>query len=144
MTKRTKRLFPKRMTSDFINAGQGIDRHAQGELYTEHVKSMRRGESLPQTLTDESVLTTPRGLADLRAYDERHATASVKSLPTEERLAFIKRMNYFRIDEHIVCHFRGREFILLKTMGAKEIFSVVYSTKAEALRAYDRGKIFWA
>lgn len=144
VTKRTKRLFPKRMTSDYINTSQGIDRHAQGELYTEHVKSMRRGESLPQTLTDESVIRTPRGLADIAAYDERHATASLLSLPVGERLAFIKRMNSFRVDTNTVLHFRGREWVFLRTVGVKEIFSVVYTTKAEALRDYDRGKIFWA
>jgi hypothetical protein len=144
MGKRTKRLFPKRMTSDFINTSQGIDRHAHGELYTEHVKSMKRGESLGHTQLDESVVNTPRGLADLRAYEERHATVSIKSLPVTERLAFIKRMNSFRVDENTVCHFRGREFILLRTVGAKEIFSQVYASKAEAMQAFDRKKIFWA
>jgi hypothetical protein len=142
--RQTKRLFPKRMQADFINAGQGIDRHAQGELYTEHVKSMRNGESLPQTLTDESVVYTPRGQADLRAYEEKHATVSLKSLPVSERLAFIKRMNSFRVDDNIVLHFRGREWVFLKTVGAKEIFSVIYTTKAEALRDYDRKRIYWA
>ena len=141
---KTKRLFPKRMQSNSINASQGIDRHAHGELYTEHVKSMKRGESLSHTLLDESVVRTPRGLADIAAYDERHATASLLSLPVAERLAFIKRMNSFRVDEGLFLHFRGREWVFLKTVGGQEIFSIVYNSKAEALRDYYRRKIFWA
>lgn len=144
MAKRTKRLFPKRMQSDYINTSQGIDRYAQGELYTEHVKSMRHGEKLIHTTTNEDIIKEPRGLADIRAYEERHANVSLKSVPVAERLAFIKRMPFFRIDELTVCHFRGREWVLLKTVGAREIFSVVYPTKAEALRDYDRKRIFWA
>jgi hypothetical protein len=83
-------------------------------------------------------------LADLRAYDEKHATVSLISLPVAERPSFIKRMNSFRVDENIVLHFRGREWVFLKTVGGLEIFSVVYNSKDEALRDYDRKKIFWA
>lgn len=140
---KSKRLFPKRMQANFINASQGIDRHAHGELYTEHVGSMKRGESLGHTTLDESVVNTPRGLADLKAYAERHATASVVTLAVAERLAFIKRMNSFRVAGNLFLHFRGQEWVFLKT-GSQEIFSVVYKSKAEALQAYDRQKIFWA
>lgn len=143
MAKRSKRLFPKRMSSTSINASQGIDRPAHGELYTEHIKSIGRGEKLIHTTTDEDIIKEPRGLADLKAYAERHATASVVTLAVAERLAFIKRMNSFRVAGNLFLHFRGQEWVFLKT-GSQEIFSVVYKSKAEALQAYDRQKIFWA
>lgn len=141
---KSKRLFPKRMQSTSINASQGIDRHAHGELYTEHVGSMKRGESLGHTHLDESVVNTPRGLADLKAYAERHGNVSLKTLAVDERLALIKNMNNFRVDGNTSLHFRGREWVFLKTIGAQEIFSKVYDSKAEAMSAHYLKKIWWA
>lgn len=148
MAKRSKRLFPRRMGSDFINTSDGIDRYVYGDLYTEHIKSLKRGEKIPETrLTNNGrVIMTPRVEALAQAQVEGMRTPTITSLETGQRMQKVSTWNYFRVAENILLYFCRDQWVFVKSskIQGEVIFSVVYRSKAEALRAHDTKKIFWA
>lgn len=149
MAKRSKRLFPRRMGSDFINTSDGIDRYTYAELYTEHVKSLKRSEKLPETrLTNNGrVILTPRVEALAQAQVEGMATPTITSIETGQRMQKVSTWNYFRVAENLLLYFCRDQWVFVKTskeVKGEVIFSVIYKSKDEALRAHDTKKIFWA
>jgi len=136
------------MGSDFINTSDGIDRYAYAELYTEHVKSLKRGEQIPETRTTNNgrVIITPRVEALAQAQIEGVLTPSMTSLETGQRMQKISTWNYFRVAENLLLYFCRDQWVFVmssRTQG-EVIFSIVYKSKAEALRAHDCRKIWWA
>lgn len=144
--KRTSGIPRNMRAGDWINTNNGIDRGSNNELYREHIKSQERGLPVPVTLnTGKDIISTPRGKADLRAFEERTATSSLTTRDDiSERIAIVKTWNYFRIDGKLTLHFKMREWVFLKVIDKGLMISTPYLSKDLALMAKGAKNIFWA
>jgi hypothetical protein len=133
------------MRDGAINPYGGVDRYWMGELYSSHTKSIGRQEPVPITSNSgKDIINTPRGKADVRAFEEKEATLSLTTKAIEQRIAEVKEWNNFRVDGNLTLHFKMREWVFLKVVEMGLMISVTYKTKEEALFWHRAGKIYWA
>ena len=161
--RRSKRLFPRKMSSDFINTYKGVDKTkvAAFDVFKNHerTKSLQKTSvhhEMPSTqyVKNKHLIFTPRVKALAQAHEARAATPDISSVSIGERMVKVSTWNKFRVAEGLWLYFQGQQWVFVKESRVSQgeiLYSTIYPSKEAALRdirivqgVLVWSKIFWA
>jgi hypothetical protein len=167
--RKAKRLFPRKMASDFINTSQGIDQAKAGafEIFQnrQRTRSMSEMKSeivdgkvihienkVPETLgyreefLNELILTPRQQAVHSSRIAREGPEIDLHDVSFGDRMLKVSTWNRFKVVDKLWLYFCRQQWVFVKETEAlgRVFYSCVYKSKAEALLDHKRGRIFWA